>query len=99
MLLTLSKLMFTFVVLKQSNHYNMKTQLPTEIKTIKDAEQFLTELSKNGESFHPEDDAHDIIWSGETPSTSECDQLNKLMDDIYQLEDFDPCGFLLENVA
>lgn len=91
--------MFTFVVLKQSNHYIMKTQLPSEIKTIEAAEKFLSELSSNNESFHPEDDAHDIIWSGESPSNSDCDQLNKLMDDIYQLEDFDPCGYLLEIAA
>jgi len=97
--LTLSKLMFTFVALKQSKHYNMKTQLPSEIKTIESAKKFLSDLSNNGESFHPEDDAHDIIWSCESPSESECDQLNKLMDDIYQLEDFDPCGFLLEVAA
>lgn len=91
--------MFTFVVLKQSKCYNMKTQLPSDINTIADAEKFLSELAKNGESFHPEDDANDIIWSGESPSKSECDHLNKLMDDIYQLEDFDPCGYLLEIAA
>lgn len=74
----------------------MKTQLPLEIKTIKGAEQFLTDLYNNGESFHPEDDAHEIIWSGKAPTESECNQLNELMDAIYQLEDFDPCEHLLK---
>jgi len=74
----------------------MKTQLPAEIKTIEAAQFFLTELLENEELFHPEHDAHDIVWTGEIPSSSERDQLNKLMDDIYQLEDFDPCGFLIK---
>lgn len=40
----------------------MKTTLPTAINTIEEAKTFLTELNTNGEAYHPEDDAHDIIW-------------------------------------
>lgn len=80
----------------------MKTQLPTEIKTIEAAQKFLTDLYKNQEVFHPEDDANDIAEIDATPE--ERTQLNKLMADIYELTgelidgeytDFDPCGFIL----
>ena len=75
----------------------MKTNLPAEIKSVAQAETFLTELHKNGEAFHPEDSALDIIWDTcEAPTRSECVQLNSLMSDIYELEaDFCPCEFLL----
>lgn len=84
----------------------MKTKLPDAINTIDEAKQFLTDLHNNGEAFHPEDNAHDIIWNGmnvsNVPTPAECDQLNKLMNDIYNLPgndgdhanpEFDPCGF------
>lgn len=38
----------------------MKTNLPAAITTIDEAKAFLTELHANGESYHPEDDAHDV---------------------------------------
>lgn len=64
-------------------------------------------FSPNSEAFHPEDDAHDILWDLENvPTYEECEQLNKLMDDIYNLPGNDgkhdnsiafcPCGFLLD---
>lgn len=75
----------------------MKTQLPEEITTIEAAETFLTDLHNNGEAFHPEDDAHEIIWHLETPPTAaECDQLNKLMEDIFKLDGFDPFEILMK---
>lgn len=83
----------------------MKTVLPEAIKTKAEAEQFLTDLVNNKEAFHPEDDAHDIVWqSGETPTFEECEQLNKLMEDIYKMPGNDgsqlapffcPCEFIL----
>lgn len=73
----------------------MKTILPEKIKTVQEAESFLSELYKNGESYHPEDDAFDVAWILENPTAEECDQLNSLMDQIYKLENFDPCGFIL----
>jgi hypothetical protein len=85
----------------------MFTTLPQSINTIEEAKKFLTELHENGESFHPEDDANDIVWylnQAQIPSKDECDQLNKLMNDIYSLPGnddvrnmaFDPCQFLLD---
>lgn len=79
----------------------MKTKLPESINTVEEAKDFLQNLHNNGESYHPEDDAHDILWTGANPTPEECDQLNKLMSDIYENIDFyetgfDPCGFLLD---
>ena len=86
----------------------MKTILPEAIKTIAQAKDFLSDLVRNGEMYHPEDDAHDIDWQTcETPTAQECDQLNKLMDDIYDLPGndgrhcegiaFDPCEYLIRH--
>jgi len=82
-----------------------KTTLPEAINTIPEAKKFLRELYNNGESYHPEDDAKDILWiSCGQPTTRQATKLNKLMDDIYNLEGNDgnhatpifcPCGFLL----
>jgi len=86
----------------------MKTTLPEAIRTIDEAKSFITELYQNGESYHPEDDAHEIIWNlpdKQKPTPDQCVQLNKLFNDIYDLVDiqspvgpheFDPCGFLLD---
>lgn len=82
----------------------MKTTLPVSITSVTEAKAFLTELYKNNESFHPEDDANDIEWNelprDQWPTSDECDQLNRLMDAIYALnevpETFDPCDFLLD---
>jgi hypothetical protein len=76
----------------------MKTILPQAITTVQEAEAFLQDLIDNNEVYHPEDDAHDIIWNDCTASSSEeCDQLNKLMDDIYNLEgDYDPCAYIMD---
>lgn len=80
----------------------MKTKLPKVINTISQAKRFLTELYKNEESYHPEDDANDIV--GDLFTKEEADQLNKLMNDIYNLPGnnsaqdmaFDPCQWLLD---
>lgn len=87
----------------------MKTTLPEAITTQEQAEEFLTALWENNEVFHPEDNAHQVVWDtipeGDRPTPSECDQLNKLMNDIYDLDGnngdhanpiFCPCEFLLE---
>lgn len=86
----------------------MKTRLPNHITTIEEAKTFLKELYDNDETFHPEDDAHDIAWNlpdNLVPTHEECEKLNHLMDDIYDLPGndgrhcgkmiFDPCEFLL----
>lgn len=80
----------------------MKTTLPEKISTIEEARAFLKELHKNVEHYHPEDDAHDIVNYLDY-TVEECDQLNKLMQDIYALPGndspqnmaFDPCVYLL----
>lgn len=86
----------------------MKTVLPQSITTIDEAKKLLTDLYNNSESFHPEDDANEIMWQSipdeQIPTKAEGDLLNKLMADIYNLPGnenvqtmvFDPCGFLLE---
>lgn len=71
----------------------MKTILSQAITSVQEAENFLTTLYNNGESFHPEDDAHDVIFPGTQPYIAECDKLNSLMEQCFAL-DFDPCEFL-----
>ena len=83
----------------------MKTILPASIATIDQAKQLLTDLHNNGEAYHPEDDATGIVWTDcKSPTLQECELLNKLMKDIYDLPEnkntypklsFDPCVFLL----
>lgn len=81
----------------------MKTTLPPAITTIEEAKTFLTDLYNNGESYHPEDSAHDILWHIAAPTEDECNRLDKCMEDIYNLPGndgrrvnlfFDPCEFL-----
>jgi hypothetical protein len=81
----------------------MKTKLPSAINTVKEAKSFLWELHSNGEAFHCEDDANDCLAGRVTKEQG--DLLNKLMEDIYNLQGndgrhvdlaFDPCQFLLD---
>lgn len=74
----------------------LTTVLPEQITSVEEAQKLLTELHRNDESFHPEDDANDIEWDTCDPTPEECEKLNKLMGDIYKLPDFDPCEFILE---
>lgn len=72
----------------------MRTQLPFCIDTVEEAQEFLRELFDNGESYHPEDDAHDIIWNGTHVDMFEKDRLNELMEDMRELDGFDACAYL-----
>lgn len=74
----------------------LRTNLPDSITSKSEAVYFLTTLYKNGESFHPEDDANDIVWANCSPTKQECDKLNTLMDQIYKIPDFDPYAVLLD---
>ena len=76
----------------------MKTNLNRTIETEYDAIEFLTELYQNKEDYHPEDDAHDIVWRKDIPppTIEECDLLNALMESIYKNTDVDPCEVLLD---
>ena len=78
----------------------MKTFLPEKIETIDDAKCYLLELISNGEVYHPEDDANDIEWNmpeSEKPTDAELLVMNELMDQIFDLDDFDPCGFIIDS--
>lgn len=70
----------------------MRTTLPDTIKTESEAGAFLTDLHNNGEAFHPDDNAHDIIWHTCNPTKHERDKLNDLMGQIAKIPNFDPCS-------
>ena len=74
----------------------MNTTLPTAIASVEEAQEFLTDLHNNNEAFHPEDDAHHVDFSTCVPAVEERQQLNKLMREIYELNEFDPCDFLMD---
>lgn len=77
----------------------MKTTLPRSITNITGAKDFLRSLFLNGESYHPEDSAADIVntSTGRTVfTTTEAKQLDRLMREIYALKEIDPCEYLLE---
>lgn len=73
----------------------MKTNLDVTIKNIDEAKSFLKELYFNGESYHPEEDANDVIWLFSTPpSKKEKKKLNMLMEKTFDFKGFDPCEFI-----
>jgi hypothetical protein len=75
----------------------MKTTLPESINNQEEAKKFLSELHHNCEVYHPEDDAHDIIFATSFVGREERSQLNKLMSDIYKnVPQFDPCGYIID---
>lgn len=78
----------------------LRTKLPVTIKSINDVKGFLRSLHTNGETYHPEDDANDVVWHTVNPTVKEHNELNRLMSEIYALPeaktgDFCPCEFLL----
>lgn len=83
----------------------MKTVLPQAIGTIEEAKAYLTELYNNREAYHPEDSASDCLGRNGKATPEECTQLDKLMEDIYNLPGNDdkphdeiafcPCEFIL----
>jgi hypothetical protein len=84
----------------------MLTKLPKSITTFEEAKVFLSELHRNQEDFHPEEDANNIHWvKCASPTFNEAIKLNELMQQIYDLPGndgrhtelaFDPCEFLSE---
>lgn len=76
----------------------MKTLLPDQITTVDQAKKLLNALYSNKEHFYPDDDANQLINSStDTPFTKiEGDKLNELMAQICQLDNFDPCIYLLD---
>lgn len=85
----------------------LKIQLPETIQSAEQARQFLDLLCTNNLTYHPEDSAHDVDWhlpTEELPTHEECEQLDKLMADIYNMEGnngnhatpkFCPCEYIL----
>jgi hypothetical protein len=72
----------------------LKTVLPDKITAIEEAKQYLTDLYKNNESYHPEDGAADCLdIDSETGA-----RMDELMEQVYSFanEAFDPCMFVLE---
>jgi hypothetical protein len=75
----------------------MKTNLNRVIESEQDALEYLWELYDNGEAYHPEDDASDIVYRSTDiqPNEDEIEQLNSLMECVYMYI-YDPCEILLK---
>jgi hypothetical protein len=73
----------------------MRTKnLPLKIESVEEAKAFLSLLHRNGEA--PKQ-SHDKDWENVNTTKKERVQLNKLMKDIYNLQDyFDPGGFVFD---
>lgn len=74
----------------------MKTKLNITITNEAEAIEFLTELYENNEVYHPEDNAHDVLFETCEPSKRHRNDLNRLMDEIYTNTNIDPCEILLD---
>lgn len=79
----------------------LKTRLPDSITSIEEASAWLRDLFNNGETWHCEDNAAECFPKVSRAGTN---QLNKLMQDVYNLPGndgsskdmtFDPCGFIV----
>ena len=77
--------------------FRLKTDLPKRIRNKKQAKKFLKKLIKNGEEFHPEDRPENIIWERGILNKEQQIQLRNLMDDIWKIKKFDPCGFIVKH--
>jgi hypothetical protein len=75
----------------------MKTNLNRSITNVAEASAYIKELHDNNESYHPEDDAREVVWQTCTPTADECELLNKLMDDVYLY--IDPCDVYMELIT
>lgn len=73
----------------------MKTNLNRTILVAEDAIAYINELFQNNETYHFEDDAHDIDWQITDPTEEEKDQLNVLAEAMFQINNFDPFEILL----
>ena len=72
----------------------MKTNLSIIIDSKTAAEQYLTDLISNGEVYHLDDDANDVIWCGDSPTEAERIQLNHLAEQVFKYIS-DPFEFIL----
>ena len=69
----------------------MKTKLPPKINSVDEAKALLTALYENKESFHPDDDANELV--GDPFTKVEGDKLNTLLEQMFVLDGFDPNDF------
>lgn len=83
------------------SYEGLKTRLPDSITSIEEASAWLRDLFSNGETWHCEDNAAECFPKVSRAGTK---QLNKLMQDVYDLPGndgsskdmtFDPCGFIV----
>lgn len=68
----------------------MKTHLPNQLTTVAEIENFISELIKNDEMFHLDDDANDIV-NGHTNemlfTKEEGDKINTLLKQAFYICD------------
>jgi hypothetical protein len=80
----------------------LKSNLPENINSVNEARIFYLTLASNGELFHPEDYAENIVWNPEyLPTDAELDQLNFLNERCCHFDGFDGferCEFALSLV-
>lgn len=77
----------------------MKTILPDAITCEYAAKYFIDQLYENGELFHLEDDAKDIIASSTGArlfTDEEATKINSLLDQLYEVCEFDPMAYILD---
>lgn len=78
----------------------MNTLFSTPIRSQSDAEGFIFQIVQHGLSFHPEDDAHDIIRSGtDQPlfSPEDAALVNQRREELFEYLD-DPCSTMLDTI-
>lgn len=73
----------------------MKTNLDRKIESLENAHDFLAELLKNGEMWHPEDDIETVQFMDFTPTMPEIMKLGRLMESVYEFDN-DPCAFIMD---
>lgn len=72
----------------------MQTNLKTTIETQEQAKTYIRELWKNGELYHLEDNAKDVVWDPCLPSETEMLLLDSNRDKIFKVLP-DPFKFIL----
>ena len=77
----------------------MKTNLNRTIENEEEAKAFLQDLIDNNEAYHPDEDAQDIIFQEAEVTQKEAHRLNVLMGQVFEVEGFDPYGYLIDNGA
>lgn len=79
--------------------FNLTTNTYRTIETPEEAKQFLKDLHDNGELYHPEDSAKDIVFNNINPTEQEREALNNLMEQVYKVADFDPCEYIIDHLT